>query len=30
MLSDRDIVATVAVKNLEAARRFYEIRSGCH
>ena len=24
MLSDRDIVATVAVKNLEAARRFYE------
>ena len=24
MLSDRDIIATVAVKNLEAARRFYE------
>jgi catechol 2,3-dioxygenase-like lactoylglutathione lyase family enzyme len=24
MLSDRNIVATVAVKNLEAARRFYE------
>ena len=24
MLSDRDIVATVAVKNLESARRFYE------
>ena len=24
MLSDRDTVATVAVKNLEAARRFYE------
>jgi hypothetical protein len=24
MLSDRDIVATVAVKNLEAAKRFYE------
>jgi catechol 2,3-dioxygenase-like lactoylglutathione lyase family enzyme len=24
MLSERDIVATVAVKNLEAAKRFYE------
>jgi catechol 2,3-dioxygenase-like lactoylglutathione lyase family enzyme len=24
MLSDRDIVATVAVKNLEAARKFYQ------
>lgn len=24
MLSDKDVVATVAVKNLEAARKFYE------
>ena len=28
MLSDRDIVATVAVKNLEAARSFYETTLG--